>query len=95
MKIAAKSVINGVNSLCEIAKEYEISKATLSRYVRKMRQAEPHELVRFAPYNAVRQIFTSTEEQLLSDYLMTASKLNHGLSTRNTRVLAFDFATAN
>lgn len=94
MRDAAQAVIDG-KSLCATAKDCEIPKATLSRYVRKMRQNGPHESIRFTPHYNVRQIFTETEENMLSEYLLTASKLNHGLSPKETRVLAFQFATDN
>ncbi|XP_004206839.2 uncharacterized protein LOC101241640 [Hydra vulgaris] len=38
------------------------------------------------------QIFTNKEETSLSDYLLRASKLHYGLSTKTTRKLAYEFA---
>jgi hypothetical protein len=94
MRDAAQAVIDG-KSLCATAKDCEIPKATLSRYVRKIRQSGPHESVRFTPHYNVRQIFSETDENMLAEYLLTASKLNHGLSPKETRMLAFEFATDN
>lgn len=39
-----------------------------------------------------RQVFTDTEEELLKEYLLKASKINYGLTYAQTRKLAFEFA---
>lgn len=95
MKEAAMSVINRDQSLCQAAQHFGIPKTTLLRYVVKMRKAGKEVDVKFCPNYGVRQIFTEREESLLVEYLMTASKLHHGLSTKAARVLAYDYATAN
>jgi hypothetical protein len=61
-----------------------------------MRQAGNCEAVTFAPsYLQGLPILTDDEESLLADYLLTASKLHHGLSPKEARLPAFEFATAN
>jgi hypothetical protein len=40
-------------------------------------------------------IFSEEEENQLSDYLITASKHHHGLTTIGTHKLALDFAKKN
>jgi hypothetical protein len=40
----------------------------------------------------IRQIFSSEEEDVLCNYIVTCSKLNYGLAYKQTGKLAFDFA---
>jgi hypothetical protein len=93
MKEAAESVVAGEKSLGAAANDYGIPKTTLFRYVVKM--AGDREVVKFSPIYKVRQVLTDDEESLLADYMLTASKLHHGLSPKEARLLAFEFASAN
>jgi hypothetical protein len=95
MKEAAISVINRDQSLYQAAQHFGIPKTTLLRYVMKIRKEGTEENVRFCPNYCIRQIFTEQEESLLVEYILTASKLHHGLSSKAARVLAFDYAMAN
>ena len=95
MKAAAESVVSGEKSLSAAANDNGIPKTTLFRYVVKMRKAGDRDAVKFSPNYKVRQVLTDDEESLLADYLLTASKLHHGLSPKEARTLAFEFATAN
>ncbi len=95
MLAASKAVINRDMSLSEAAKQYEIAKSTLHGYVTRLRNTGDESVVRFAPNYSCRQVFSQHEESLLVDYLITASKLHHGLSMIDTRSLAFEFAQAN
>jgi hypothetical protein len=83
MKAAAESVISGDKSLGAAANDNGIAKTTLFRYVLKLRQTGDPETVKFSPNYKVRQILTDDEESLLADYLLTASKLHHGLSPKD------------
>ncbi|XP_065653122.1 uncharacterized protein LOC136080428 [Hydra vulgaris] len=49
----------------------------------------------FKPNYNNRQVFTAEDEKSLSSYLLIASKMNYGLSTRSTRLLAYEFALKN
>ncbi|CAB3255448.1 unnamed protein product [Arctia plantaginis] len=40
------------------------------------------------------QIFTKDEEEKISEYFVTSSKLNHGLSKLKARELVYEYATA-
>lgn len=51
--------------------------------------------VRFSPHYNNKLVFTPAEESELADYLLLASKHNHGLTTRGTRELAYEYATQN
>ncbi|XP_065642819.1 uncharacterized protein LOC136074429 [Hydra vulgaris] len=65
---------------------------TLKRYCRKKR-LNPNEA--FKPNYNNRQVFTAEDEKSLSSYLLIASKMNYGLSTRSTQLLACEFALKN
>ncbi|XP_065642713.1 uncharacterized protein LOC136074335 [Hydra vulgaris] len=65
---------------------------TFKRYCRKKR-FNPNEA--FKPNYNNRQVFTAEDEKSLSSYLLIASKMNYGLSTRSTRFLAYEFALKN
>ena len=51
--------------------------------------------MRFSPHYNNKLVFTTDEESELADYLLLASKHNHGLTTRGTRRLAYEYATQN
>jgi hypothetical protein len=91
MKAAVDEVLAGA-AVNAVARENGIDRMTLKRYVRKMR-INPQTVCK--PNYVTKQIFTDSEEKALSDYLLMASKLHYGLSTKTTRRLAFDFAFCN
>jgi len=95
MRLAAEAVVSRELSLCKAASKLEIAKTTLFRYVKKLKTAHDVNSVTFCPKYQARQVFTAEGEGMLVDYCLTASKLNYGLSPKQVRVLAFDFATAN
>lgn len=75
------------------AKKYGIDKMTLRRYAEKFK-LEGEDTV-YSPNFASNQIFSRQQEVLLASYLLTASKMNYGLTTIETRELAFIFAVEN
>ena len=93
MKNAVQAVSNGIVSLSEAAKQYNIVKTTLFHYVRKMK-TDPRTR-RLVPNFACRQISTMSEEKLLAEYILMSSKMQHGLSKKQVRLLAFEFAEEN
>lgn len=95
MLAAAKVVVNRDMSLCEAAKQYGIAKSTLFGYVRKLKNSNDETNIRFQPNYTCRQVFSEVEDTLLCDYLVTASRLHHGLSMKDARTLAFEFASEN
>jgi len=48
-----------------------------------------------SPNYAVRQVFTQQQELTLATYLLESSKMFYGLSTRDSRQLAFEMAERN
>jgi hypothetical protein len=96
MKRAVQSVISGEMTLYRAATDFAIPKTTLFRYVQKLKKVNNCvDLVKFSPNYSVRKIFCDEEENLLVEYLLTASKLNHGLSLKEARRLAHEYAVAN
>ena len=95
MRLAAEEVVCRKSSLCEAAAKFDIAKTTLFRYVKKLKTAEDVSSITFSPNYKVRQVFSAEEEVMLVDYCLTASKLHHGLSPKQLRLLAYDFAMAN
>jgi hypothetical protein len=66
MQEAAQAVVTGEKTLREAAKDFDIPKTTLGRYVRKMRQPDCHANIRFCPNYCVRQIFSDVDESMLN-----------------------------
>ena len=97
MRVAAQSVVTREKSLSGAANDFGIAKTTLFRYMLKLKQARSEGVnkLNFCPNYSVRRVFSDDEEALLSSYLLSASKLHHGLSPKATRLLDFDFAQAN
>jgi len=91
MKAAVDDVING-RTIYAVAKASMIDRMTLTRYVRKVRAGE---FTDFAPNYVTKQIFSDEQEECFASYLLRASKLHYGLSTKVTRSLAYDYAIAN
>ena len=95
MKQAVAMVVGGM-SVRETAKSLNISKSTLHRYVTlRKKDGTDENPIRYEPNYANSQIFSSKEESDLATYLSTAAKHHHGLTTKDTRRLAYEFATRN
>ena len=95
MEAAARAVVSREKSLNEAALEFSIPKTTLFRYVAKLKTSTDSTPVSFRPHYDVRRIFSDNEEKMLVEYLLTASKLHHGLAPKAARELAYQFAEAN
>lgn len=90
MQNAVKRVLEG-SSERETAKEFKIPRTSLQRQVHKARQVGETSYT-FEPNVGNRRIFSLEEEKHLCDYLKTASKMCYGLSTTQTRELAYQYA---
>lgn len=91
---AVDTVVNQDLSIRSAAKNFGISKSLLAVLVKKAKSAPGNEFV----YNrniGNRKTFSTGQEQLLVSYLKTTSKMCHGLTTTQTRELAYQFALAN
>ena len=101
MHHATKEVLNEQKSFRTVAVAYGIDKMTLYRRCRKIKASQSHECnISSGPSTAVhsgyakpRQLFSDVEEAELVKYLLDASKMFFGLSPKETRKLAFQFAT--
>jgi len=90
MRTAMAAVLEG-QGVNTVARDMGIDRMTLKRYVRKTR-ANPDTVCR--PNYVTQQVFNDEQEKALSDYLLHASNLHYGLSTKTTRKLAYEFGIA-
>ncbi|KAJ8910658.1 hypothetical protein NQ315_016036 [Exocentrus adspersus] len=97
MKQAVKEVVDENCRLRTTANKYGIDKMTLRRYVMKYKKSRdnPGE-ISYLPNYKTRQIFSDSQEKLLTEYLLTSSNMNnYGLTTKETRELAYIFSKEN
>ena len=80
MQSAVDEVIGG-RAVNTVARENGIDRMTLKRYVRKVRL---NANTACKPHYISTQFFTTVEETNLSDYILQASRLHCGLSTKAT-----------
>lgn len=79
------------------AREFKIPKSPKQRYVVKSRHINGEDditskHIMFKPNYTVRQIFTTSEDNTVSDYFTEASKLHHGLPMKEARKIAYECA---
>lgn len=91
---AVKEVINHGHSINKTALVFGISRAYLAKIVKKAKSNDNVSYVH-CPNIGNKRIFSLTQEELLASYLKTASKMCHGLTKKQTRELAFQYAQAN
>lgn len=92
MKKAVEEVIAGAK-LRTTATKFDLDKMTLRRYVMKFK--DQGEEMKFSPNFKCSQIFNEMEEKNLANYLLNAARMNYGLTTTDTRKLAYMYATEN
>ncbi|KAJ8943075.1 hypothetical protein NQ314_009834 [Rhamnusium bicolor] len=95
---AVQMVINEGRSVNSVAKDFTIPQKTLDRYVKKARTQNENrteiKLERVGYFNR-RQIFSYEHETLLADYLKRASDIYYGLTPKELRKFAFQYASSN
>ncbi|RVE49622.1 hypothetical protein evm_005754 [Chilo suppressalis] len=94
LRSAVGDVIAGA-SIRGTAKGYGLAVMTLKRYVRKRKGTTTTDEIDYTPNYRHSQIFSTMEESELVNYLMMANKLYHGLTPKNVRQLAFQYAIEN
>ena len=94
MLIAEDDVINKKISLRKAAANHQLNYKTLSRYVQLKGKAET-EIPKTVGYQKTRLVFTEEIEVQLVEYLITASKIFHGLTMKELQVLAYELADSN
>ena len=87
MAQAVKKVLNGAK-IREMAKTFNIPRGTLQRYIKKARKEGPDHC-KFAHNYQHPMVFTEKQEKELADYIETASRMHHGLTTAATRQFAY------
>lgn len=93
MELATKlCVVDGL-TLRTSSERTGIPFQTLQRYVKKFKENQGK--VEFKPNYKSRTIFTEEMEAKLQKYLITASRMNYGLTLRDARELAYELARAN
>lgn len=91
MRTAVKKIIEDGTPLREVSTALSIPRGTLQRYVKDARSRGTRSM-EYQKTKATRQVFTSTQEVMLKEYLITASKHHHGLTKKQTRELAWQYA---
>lgn len=95
VEYAAKRVLDEELSIREAAIGYKVSKTTLTRHLAKYKkQGNEGEFKYNVKYNTM-QIFTTEEELCLEQYLITAAHLHYGLTKKDVRYLAYQYAFLN
>ena len=89
MNAAVNEVLDEGRKCHAVAATRHISDATLRRYCSKVRTGGTVETVGY-PKN--RCVFSTAEEASLTEYAKKAARLFYGLSTTQTRKLAYDYA---
>ena len=92
IRAAVFKVVTDGGKIAQIAREMNIPRTTLLRYVKKTNDGS---LVTYKANFSHRQVFTSRDETELTDYLKTSAKMYHGLSPKDTRRLAYQLAVQN
>ncbi|XP_072377877.1 uncharacterized protein [Diabrotica undecimpunctata] len=94
LKQACKEVLENSRSVRNVAIQFGLPRITLKRYVDKCRD---HDLgtVNFRPSNEHLMVFSQDKELLLKKYLQEACNIHYGLSAKQGRRLAYEFAVAN
>ena len=76
---AIKDVINNNIIVRMAARNFEISKTTISRYLLKFQEQETPTDFEYTARNDVKKIFSVTQEFELDEYFKQAAKLRYGL----------------
>ncbi|KAB0800104.1 hypothetical protein PPYR_07984 [Photinus pyralis] len=88
---AAIEEVSRGSSLREVSRNYGISFSALQRHVAASRNKENYV---HKPNLTVRQVFTPEQEEMLVKYLQRCSKMHYGLTSNDTRKLAYKYAKA-
>ena len=87
LKLAAEEVISKKQSLKTVALTHGLDKISLLCFCKKAK-----EVFSTSDYSKHKILFTAAEEQELVNYLLDAVKMFFGLSPKETRKLAYQYA---
>lgn len=92
---AVRIVINEGRSVNSVAKDFLIPQKTLDRYVKKAKLPNGEiKLNRIGYFNG-RQVFSQEQETLLANYLKQAADIYYGLTPKQFRKFAYEYAVSN
>ncbi|CAH1978094.1 unnamed protein product [Acanthoscelides obtectus] len=94
LRQACEEVLTHGRTTRSVALQFKIPRITLKRYVDKCREKNNLD-INFRPNNEHLLAFSPDEELLLKKYLEHASNIQYGLSSKQARILAYEFAVAN
>lgn len=105
MKLAVKECLKNKVKISEAARQYGIKRTTLQSRIAKLLKKKPLERIidsdsgneseeeaRFNSKYTVKQVLTMDQEEDLQNYIKKSSDLHYGLSYKQIRILAFQFA---
>lgn len=91
---AIRAVLEG-KSVREAAREYSITKSTLWNYVKAHQTSGSATVNVKLGRNDTQQVFSKEQESELASYLDKAARLHYGLTKKDARSLAFQYADIN
>lgn len=91
---AAERVLSKELSLRQAAIQYKVSRSTLCRHLKKHNKDCVGPFI-YSASNAVKQVFTRAQETELVRYLKQSASMHYGLSTIESRKLAYNYASVN
>lgn len=94
LRLAVREVVENNMAVRKAAKTFGIPRTTLIRFKTKVENVGLDQ-VNFAPKNEHLKVFSSDQEEILAQYLKQASMMNYGLTLKESRKLAYEFALAN
>uniref|UniRef100_A0A6P7F2K4 Uncharacterized protein LOC114325922 n=1 Tax=Diabrotica virgifera virgifera TaxID=50390 RepID=A0A6P7F2K4_DIAVI len=95
MQRAVSTVLNNGRSVNSVAKDFLIPQKTLHRHVVKARSNGGNVKLERVGYFNGQNIFSEEQETLLANYLKQASDIYYGLTPKQLRKFAFQYASAN
>lgn len=89
---AVNAVINGTLSTRTAAKQFNVSRTTLQNHLKK---TQADQLFVYENNCDNRKVFSVEQEEMLCNYLIISSKMLYGVSIKEARKLAYNFANVN
>lgn len=95
MENAIIQVISGHMGLRQAADAFNLKSNTLHYRIKNYKKDTIPKNIDYSTKYTVAQVFTRNEENLLKDYLIKSSKMNYGLTYKQAKELAYEYATSN
>ena len=91
---AVELIVKDKVSIYRASKDFDIPESTLRRHKKVFLQSRLEKYC-YKKNNDVMKVFTVEEEKLLVEYILKAADLQYGLTLRDCRTLAYQFAKVN